>query len=135
MMELMSPAQALNTRPATGKKSVLVVDDETGIREFLGMYLTSKDFKVFTADSADAARAIWKEQQGAIDLLITDVIMPGLNGKVLAEQLAREKPSLCIIFMSGYLPEEIAVESLQHAFFKKPFHPSELLEKIREVLH
>lgn len=131
----MSPAEALNTKPGNGKKVVLVVDDESGIREFLAVYLTSKDFKVLTADCGATALYVWEDQGKRIDLLVTDIVMPGINGKVLAERLLAEKPELKVIFMSGYLPREIAEETLNHTFFKKPFHPSELLEAIRKVLH
>ena len=131
----MSPAEALNTRPGNGKHVILVVDDEPGIREFLLTYLTNKNFKVLTADCAATALHLWEENRKRIDLLLTDVIMPGLNGKVLAERLLSEKPELKIIFMSGYLPQEIAAETEEYTFFKKPFHPAELLEAIRSVLH
>ena len=131
----MSPAEALNTKPSHGKKVVLVVDDESGIREFLATYLSNKDFKVITADCAATALHVWEDNGKNVDLLLTDVIMPGINGKLLAERMMREKSSLKVIFMSGYLPQEIAEETSGFTFFKKPFHPGELLEAIRTALH
>lgn len=131
----MSPAEALNTQPVNGKRAILVVDDERGIREFLSAYLSTKDFKVFSADSADSATVIWKEHKDQIALIVTDVLMPGVPGTTLAQRLLVEKPQLKIIFMSGYLPEEIAHETLDFRFFRKPFHPGELLGAIREALH
>lgn len=130
----MSPAQALTTTPRKAEYVILVVDDEAGIREFLAAYLQSKDFNVLTASCAEEALDLWAESREKIDLLITDIVMPGMNGKVLSEKLAGEKPSLKVIFMSGYLPEEIAEETLDGTFFKKPFHPHELLEAIRESI-
>lgn len=131
----MSPAEAFKTKPGNGKHVILVVDDESGIREFLATYLTNKSFKVLTADCAATALHVWEENEKKVDLLLTDVIMPGINGKLLAERMIREKPSLKVIFMSGYLPQEIAEETSGFTFFKKPFHPGELLEAIRTALH
>ncbi len=130
----MSPADALNTTPGKREHVILIVDDEIGIREFLAAYLQSKDFKILTAGSAEEALDIWAESHDQIELLVTDIVMPGMNGKALAERLSEQKPSLKIVFMSGYLPEEIAEETLEGVFFKKPFHPHEFLEKVREVL-
>jgi two-component system, cell cycle sensor histidine kinase and response regulator CckA len=131
----MTAAEALNTTPRNGRPVILVVDDETGIREFLATYLQSKNLQVLTAGTAEEALAIWAEEKGRIDLLITDIVMPGMNGKMLAEKLMAEKPTLPVIFMSGYVPQEIAAETLNGVFFKKPFHPQELLQAIREALH
>jgi two-component system, cell cycle sensor histidine kinase and response regulator CckA len=131
----MSPAEALNTQPGNPQRVIMVVDDESGIREFLAAYLQSKDFKVFTAASAEEACRLWPQIRSDVDLLITDIIMPGMNGKLLAEKLQEDNPGLEVIFMSGYLPEEIAEETLGGTFFRKPFHPHELLKAIREALH
>jgi two-component system cell cycle sensor histidine kinase/response regulator CckA len=131
----MSPAEALNTTPRKAEYVILVVDDEVGIREFLAAYLESKDFKVLMAACGEEALELWAEWRDRIELLITDIVMPGINGKVLSEKLVAEKPSLKVIFMSGYLPEEIAEETLEGTFFKKPFHPFELLEAIRASAH
>jgi two-component system cell cycle sensor histidine kinase/response regulator CckA len=131
----MSPADALNTQPGNSQRMILVVDDEAGIRDFLSAYLQSKSFKVFTAASAEDALTLWPDICQSVDLLITDIVMPGLNGKRLAEKLLCDKPSLRIIYMSGYLPEEIAEETLDGTFFRKPFHPQELLKAVYAALH
>lgn len=131
----MSPSEALNTKPGNDKAVILVVDDENGIRDFLCTYLTSKSFRVLPASSGEEALEVWAERKGEIDLLLTDVVMPGINGKDLADRLKEERPDLNVIFMSGYLPEEIAEETLGARFFKKPFHPVELLAAIRSALH
>lgn len=131
----MSPAEALNTRPGKREHVILVVDDEIGIREFLTAYLQSKEFRVLSAGSAEEALKLWEDVRDEVELLVTDIVMPGLNGKVLAEKLAADKPSLKVIFISGYLPEEIAEETLDGIFFRKPFHPQEFLETVRRVLH
>src|SRR5688572_22032560 len=131
----MSPAEALNTKPGNDRSVILLVDDENGIREFLCTYLKSKSFKVLSAASGEDALRVWSETADSIDLLLTDIVMPGINGKDLADRLRGERPDLRVIFMSGYLPEEIAEETLGATFFKKPFHPAELLEAIRACLH
>lgn len=131
----MSPSEALNTKPGNDKAVVLVVDDENGIREFLFTYLSSKSFRVLVAGSGEEALEVWASHKNDIDLLLTDVVMPGINGKDLADRLKDDRPDLKVIFMSGYLPEEIAEETLGSTFFKKPFHPVELLAAIRQALH
>jgi two-component system, cell cycle sensor histidine kinase and response regulator CckA len=114
---------------------ILIVDDEGGIREFLKIFLEAKDFRVISAGSGEEAIDLWNEHEAEIDLVITDVVMPGMDGKVLSERLRARKPDLRIIFMSGHVPERIAVETLDGAFFKKPFNPMDLLEKVQEVLN
>jgi two-component system, cell cycle sensor histidine kinase and response regulator CckA len=131
----MSPAEAMNTRPGNGRLSILIVDDEPAICEFLATYLTAKNFKVSTAPSAEDALVVWQEHQQHFDLLLTDVIMPGATGKLLADQLRREKATLKVIFMSGYLPQEIGDQIFDEIFLKKPFHPNELMEAVRSVMH
>jgi two-component system cell cycle sensor histidine kinase/response regulator CckA len=131
----MSPAEALNTQPANSQRVILVVDDESGIRDFLAAYLQSKNFRVFTASSAEGALDLWPDISGEVALLITDIVMPGLNGKRLSERLLTEKPSMKVIYMSGFLPEEIAEETLDGTFFRKPFHPQELFKAVCAALH
>jgi len=126
------PAEALQSEPR--KQVILVVDDENGIREFLAAYLQSKNFKVITAGSAEEVFKTWPDIRNEVDLLITDIVMPGMNGKMLADRLAEEKESLRIIYMSGYLPEEVAEETLDGIFFRKPFHPQDLLAAVRSSL-
>jgi DNA-binding NtrC family response regulator len=111
---------------------ILVVDDEIGMREFLGAFLRAYDLPVVTAGSAEEALEVWEANRGQIRALITDIVMPGMNGKVLAECLRAKKPGLQVIFMSGFLPAEIAEDELDGTFFKKPFNPSELLSALGE---
>ncbi len=113
---------------------ILIVDDESGIRDFLGAYLQANSFKVLTAASAEEALELWEEHDDKIVAVITDIVMPGINGKALADQLRVMRPRLPIIFMSGYLPEEIAEETLDGPFFKKPFNPVDLLEALTQSL-
>ena len=109
------------------KKAILVVDDESGIREFLAAYFKAFDWPVFTAGSGEEALDVWEQNRPRIGAVVTDIVMPGMNGKVLAHRLRLIDPKLKVIFMSGYLPAEIAEEALDGIFFKKPFNPSDLV--------
>ena len=113
---------------------ILIVDDENGIREFLVCFLESSGFKVVSASSAEEALVVWHNHAPDIKALITDIVMPGMNGKLLAEKLRDSRPSLPVIFISGYLPEEIAEEALNGIFFKKPFNPIDLIEALRRAI-
>ena len=124
----------MNTKPGNGRNTILVVDDEFGIRDFLYAYLKTKNFRVLTADCADEAFSIWSNERDAIDLILSDIVMPGMNGHAMAEQLLAERPDVKVIFMSGYMPSEIAEETLNQRFLRKPFKPHELLDAIREEL-
>ena len=108
-------------------KKILVVDDEAGMREFLAAYFRAYNFPVITAACAEEALLIWEKRSEEIGAVVTDIVMPGMNGKALAEKLRSDRPGLKVIFMSGYLPVEIAEETLDGEFFKKPFNPSDLL--------
>lgn len=112
---------------------ILIVDDESGIRDFLGAYLRANDFKVVAAASGEEALELWEEHRTEIQVVITDIVMPGINGKALADRLRARLPQLPVIFMSGYLPEEIAEDALDGVFFKKPFTPGDLLEAVRSA--
>lgn len=109
------------------EKKILIVDDEAALREFLGAFLRAHDIPVVTAACAEEALQVWEKNPDEIEAVVTDIVMPGMNGKVLSETLRAMRPDLKIIFMSGFLPAEIAEDTLDGVFFKKPFNPSELL--------
>jgi two-component system cell cycle sensor histidine kinase/response regulator CckA len=115
------------------ENKILVVDDEPGMREFLAAFFRAYDLQVFTAASAEEALSIWEKKASEINAVVTDIVMPGMNGKALAEKLRSDRPTLKIIFMSGYLPAEIAEEALDGVFFKKPFNPSDLLAALQDA--
>jgi CheY-like chemotaxis protein len=84
------------------------------------------------ADAIEAAASL-----PAIDLLITDVVLPEMNGRALAERLAKSQPDLKVLFMSGYTDDAVVRRGVLHQethFIQKPFRPSQLLRKIREIL-
>ncbi len=85
-----------------GKKTILVVDDEPEVRKLVGAMVSRYGFNVLTADTGDHAITVFKKKIDEIDLLLTDVVAPGMSGPVLADKLAEIKPGLKVLFMSGY---------------------------------
>jgi CheY-like chemotaxis protein len=95
--------------------------------------LESLGYTVLSTMSAVEALRLAREYQGDIDLLITDVIMPEMNGKELAEQIRHLRPDLRILFISGYTADVIACDQSHH-FLEKPFTKTTLGTKVRDVL-
>ena len=116
---------------------VMVVDDEEAIRRLLSRWLSDWGYEAKQAANADEALRTSGERPGNVDVLLTDVVMPGKTGRQLAERLLQERPSLRVVYMSGYTPGDVpALMGLDdgHAFLQKPIRPTQLLSKIREVL-
>ncbi len=120
-----------------GTETILVVDDEPSIRRLVVDTLEPLGYKMIEAGNGDEAIAAFKESDGKFDLLLTDVIMPGMSGKVLAETLVAELPDLRVLYMSGYTDNVIAQQGVLDEgifFVNKPLVPSTLSKKVREVL-
>ncbi|MBJ6725937.1 PAS domain S-box protein [Geomesophilobacter sediminis] len=119
-----------------GYETILFVEDEEAIKNLGTAMLTNLGYHVVAAGSPQEALEI-AAQIGEVDLLITDIIMPGMNGRDLAERLAAQQPGLKCLFISGYTAEIMAergrIETGQH-FLHKPFQMQALAEKVREVL-
>lgn len=132
-----SPSAEVRVRPA-GSETVLVVEDEPSVRGLVLNVLRRNGYQVFEAEDPDHALALWARSRGAIDLLLTDVVMPGpLSGRELADRLQREQPRLKVILSSGYSPEAIDSHTAPPgnvAFLQKPYHPEVLLKLVRECL-
>ena len=121
----------------SGTETVLVVDDEPSIRKLIVDTLRPLGYKMIEAGNGDEAIAAFKENDGKIDLLLTDVIMPGMSGRVLAETLVAKLPDLNVLYMSGYTDNVIAQQGVLDegiSFINKPLVPSMLSKKVREVL-
>jgi two-component system cell cycle sensor histidine kinase/response regulator CckA len=120
-----------------GSGTVLVVEDHEGVRSLIVGTLELCGFQVLQAgDGLEALRQV-AQHAGKIDLLLTDVIMPGMNGKEVADQLAALRPGLKVLFMSGYSGEVIAHHGVLEAgvaYLPKPFTPDMLSAKVREML-
>ena len=119
----------------TGTEGVLLAEDEETIRRLVGEVLERSGYKVFAASNGEEALRLLEEHSGEIDLLVTDVIMPGMSGPDLARAASRLEPSLRILFTSGYTsqPDE-AFDDPDVAFIGKPFSPQALVAKVQEVL-
>ena len=121
--------------PPCAAETVLVVDDAAGLRELTRRLLQRLGYRVLMAASADEALRVF-EQNVAIDMLLTDVVMPGGSGPELTRQLVERRPTLKVIYMSGYTEDAIVqhgVISPGIAFVHKPFTSETLGRKIREV--
>ena len=120
-----------------GSATVLLVEDEDAVRRLASRVLTRSGYRVLEAASGEDAAAIAARHEGPIDLLMTDVVMPGMSGRELAEQLLPRRPGMRLLYASGYTEDAIVrhgVSSLETAFLEKPFTPNGLLRKVREVL-
>src|SRR4029077_18504428 len=120
-----------------GSEMILLVEDAEPLRKLAQAFLESNGFRVLSAQSGEAALEIAARHAGPFDLLLTDVVMPGMNGRVLAEQLSLRQPGLKVLFMSGYTDSFIAGHGvLQEGtnLLHKPFTEEIFICKVREVL-
>jgi two-component system cell cycle sensor histidine kinase/response regulator CckA len=132
-----APAVWTGRRSSSGSEVVMLVEDEDNIREPAIEILESRGYLVLAAPDAAQALATAERHAGPIHILVTDVVMPGLSGSQLAEQLARRRPGLRVLYISGYPEDAISHHGVLHPeqhFLQKPFPPGQFLEKIREVL-
>jgi len=123
--------------PKRGTETVLVVEDEPAVLSLSRRALEALGYVVLAATDAPAAMRIVERHGGTIHLLLTDVVMPGLSGQELADQLASRRPGIRVLYMSGYPGDAV----VQHgtlpsgsAFLQKPFSPDHLARKVRDVL-
>lgn len=122
---------------SSGNKTILVVDDEEPIRDLVRLHLESAGYSVLVAENGPAALALSQKHQGPIHLLLTDVLMPGMNGSVLASRLATTRPETKVLYISGYTPNiavHYSVPNPGTAFLPKPFTQEILLGTIRSIL-
>src|ERR1700692_2246917 len=123
--------------PHQARKTVLVVDDEAEIRKLVGAMVTQFGYTVLTADSGDHALTVYSHHRAPIDLLITDVVAPGMSGPMLADKLSVIQPDLKVLYISGYdnthVVQKYVVEK-GHALLPKPFTMEELQAKVKELL-
>ncbi len=123
---------------AESKKTILVVDDEPEIRKLVGAMVSQTGYTVLTADSGEHALKLYKNQKGPIELLITDVVAPGMSGPMLADKLTALQPDLKVLYISGYDNTQVVqkyVVEKGHVLLTKPFTVDELQGKVNELLH
>jgi two-component system cell cycle sensor histidine kinase/response regulator CckA len=129
-------APAALERP-TGTETVLLVEDEDAVRRLAKRVLQSSGYTVIEARNGDDAVAVARGHEGPIDILVTDLVMPRMNGRQLATMMSQARPGLRVLFVSGYTEQAVMRSDILEpsvAFLQKPFSPSELAHKVREVL-
>jgi two-component system cell cycle sensor histidine kinase/response regulator CckA len=120
---------------AQHREVVLVVEDQRGVRQLVFRILTRHGYTVLEAASATDALALFEQQGSRIDLLLTDVVMPGMSGTILAQKLCALRPDLSVLFMSGFTGDDGSNHLPDNAtMIEKPFTASILLHVIRDVL-
>jgi PAS domain S-box-containing protein len=124
-------------RPARGSETILLVEDETAVRTLFVDVLEAEGYSVLAADDVEDALRLGDAHGGPIDLVLTDVVMPGMNGPELAGRLLGARPALKVVFMSGYTDDAVARNGVLEPgamFLQKPFSIDVLLRTVREVL-
>jgi two-component system, cell cycle sensor histidine kinase and response regulator CckA len=123
---------------ATSNETILLVEDEDGLRRMAARALGKQGYSVLQASSGPEALRVLEAHQAPVDLLVTDVVMPIMDGRELADRVHKLRPSIRVLFTSGYTEDAIlhrGVEAAHVAFLQKPYAPAKLAGKVREVLH
>jgi two-component system cell cycle sensor histidine kinase/response regulator CckA len=136
------PSQAIGDTPVSlaavgGSETILLVEDEESVRQLVRETLASRGYQVLEAENGAAALALAAAHPNTIHLVVTDVVMPGLGGHELAQQLLAARPGIKVLYLSGYAEDALATPldtDAQKAFLQKPFTLQNLSRKVREVL-
>jgi CheY-like chemotaxis protein len=126
------PAHALG-----GRETILLAEDEDAVRAVAMATLERRGYRVLAAADGETAIAISKAFAGPIDLLLTDVVMPGLNGRELAERLEELRPGIRVLFMSGYTDDSVLLHGVstdERTLLPKPFTSIELAQRVRGAI-
>jgi len=119
-----------------GNETILLVEDEPSLRALARHQLESCGYSVLEASSGAEALEVARKQEGTIHVLLTDVVMPGISGRILAEELLRQRPQISVVYMSGYTGQAVGHGVLDEGscFLPKPFTREALARKLREAL-
>ncbi len=130
------PAEKESTTkpPPTGSETILLVEDAATVRQLLREVLRSAGY--FIVEASDGVEALEQlaNHKGTIHLVISDVVMPRMNGRQLMEQVRQTRPETLFLFMSGYMSDKVGRQGLDAPFIQKPFLPSDLLRAVRKLL-
>jgi PAS domain S-box-containing protein len=140
LIEDQNPAARLNTSSKPighGQETILLVEDEVAVREFSRYALQSFGYAVLEARNGPEAIRLCEQYQGTIHLLVSDVVMPQMGGRQVAQRITAMRPGLKVLFLSGYTDDAVVrhgVLQAETAFLQKPFMPATLANKVREIL-
>jgi CheY-like chemotaxis protein len=126
-----------HSQTAGGSETVLLVEDEASVRQLVRETLEAGGYKLLEAEDGEVALRVASKHDGPIDILITDVVMPGMSGQELSRRLCVADPALKVLYLSGYTEDSIIHEGALEAgtaFLQKPFTLQNLSRKVREVL-
>ena len=134
--EELSPAKTQQNE-AGGCETVLLVEDEESVRELVRLPLAARGYKVLEAENGECGLRLAEGCKERIDILITDVVMPGIGGRELAKRLLSLRPGISVLYLSGYTEDAVVTQGALGpgtAFLQKPFTLQNLAKKVREVL-
>jgi DNA-binding NtrC family response regulator len=120
-----------------GSETILLVEDEKGVRELTREYLQMNGYAVIEAENGHTALELAGMHSGQIHLLMTDVVMPGISGRELAERIGRIRPGIKVLYMSGYTDQAVVHHGILEddaILLQKPFTVTTLATKLREIL-
>jgi two-component system, cell cycle sensor histidine kinase and response regulator CckA len=135
--EAAGPAAEPTPRQARGHEVVLLVEDEPSLRKLVVIALESEGYRVLSAADGREALEIAARHDGPIDLLASDIVMPGMSGRELAARLTASRPGLCVLFMSGYARDAVArggIRAHEGVYLAKPFSLQQLAQAVRAAL-
>ena len=133
----LEPCPIVSSKSYQGTETILLVEDENAVRRMLREALSKNGYRVLEAENGLDAVKKWRAEIEKIDLLVTDIVMPVMNGLKLAEEFRDRRPSLRVIFMSGHAEEVISGQSGPDSaldLLSKPFVAEVLVRRVREVL-
>jgi CheY-like chemotaxis protein len=137
--EIIQPSQPVSTSVATWTKTILIVEDDVAVRNSAAEFLKMEGFKVLQASNGPEALQIVSETRSHVDLLVTDIVMSGMNGNEVAVELLKAHPRLRILYMSGDADRAAKAQSGSaegvRAVLQKPFRLNKLNDKVRELLN
>ncbi len=137
-VEAPAPKKLPKTTKFRGKETILLVEDEDMLRTLLAKFLRFHGYRVLEACHGGEALLTCERHQGPIHIMVTDVVMPQMNGRELMDRLTPLRPEMYVIYMSGYTEDEVVqrgVSELAVAFLQKPFKPVDLVQQVYTILH
>jgi CheY-like chemotaxis protein len=129
--------EPVESESESGTETILVVEDDQPVRKLICETLRGTGYRVIEAANGDAAVRVCQEHQGPIPLMITDLVMPQMSGRELADRLVQLRPHMQVLFISGYTDDAAVRHGLLKsaaAFLEKPFSPGALARKVRSIL-